>query len=122
MELSTSAKQQILSSNILTKEELEEYETLSAIEEDDRTKEENLSLGLLCSKILGSDKAPTKTNILPWFPDEWIYQSGPSEIIGIPGGMPCPWCDADMKEKDHKYIAVCDRNDKHVVKWLPWGG
>mgnify|MGYP001324213141 CR=1 FL=1 len=120
--LDINVKERVLSSGLLTKPELDKYEILVEVPEGTKlSKEQNLRLGFLCSKLLRSDVHPTTDNVLPKH-RKWTSATRERAIVGIPGGLPCPWCDASMTEQGKTYIAVCDRNEKHVVEWLPWGG
>lgn len=79
-----------------------------------------------------SDTDPTLENILPEYvpsegrfgaskPSSWAYEQGAR--AAVPGLSGCPWCDADTKElEERNYIAICVKNPKHIVQWLPWGG
>lgn len=52
----------------------------------------------------------------------------PPIVAKIPGGLGCPLCDCPCHElpTDNRtggsYIAVCEKDETHFVKWLPWGG
>jgi hypothetical protein len=69
---------------------------------------------------------PSMKNILPEF-KEFVKETSielekDGILVTIPGGLPCPWCKFPCKEIDKTKIAVCERNPKHKVKWLPRGG
>lgn len=35
----------------------------------------------------------------------------------------CPWCDGELVETEERnMIVVCDKNNRHVIQWQPWGG
>ena len=90
----------------------------------------------------GTDKEtnPTLENVLPEYREDpldthgnygkaiapfWVEKSVAQEhgvIASVPGGFRCPWCKSVMTEVGTSYVAVCDKNPKHVVEWTPWGG
>jgi hypothetical protein len=43
-------------------------------------------------------------------------------VLQMPGGLPCPWCGAEMEMISDSYVAVCNSHSTHVVVWVPWGG
>lgn len=81
-----------------------------------------------------SESNPTIDNVLPKWKQrkhpKYGWEEGAWEapkhlqlegiMVSLPGGMPCPWCDAKCIEKN--YIAVCTKNPKHKARWVPWGG
>lgn len=76
---------------------------------------------------------PTFDNILDKYkskPEDNMFKAtklkGPFKenqpTVGMPGLFNCPWCDSEMEEIGDTVVAVCKRNAKHKVLWLPWGG
>lgn len=70
------------------------------------------------------EENPTIENVLDdlrQFCVTWKNQKGET-VIGIPGLGNCPWCRSEMTKSENSYKAVCNKNNKHVVCWMPWGG
>src|SRR5687768_17497583 len=60
------------------------------------------------------------STLWPSKPTKWGLEKGAT--IATLGLMPCPWCGARTEEKEKTYIAICVKNPKHIIQWLPWGG
>ena len=71
---------------------------------------------------------PTLENILPEFQSlihtnvhDFYKRQG--AIVSIFGGSRCPWCNEIMEPKETgSMTAICTKNLKHIVQWIPWGG
>lgn len=64
---------------------------------------------------------PTLENVLPEM-KEFIIKQKNDEILGLWGGLPCPWCHSEMFESGQSYLAICSKDSDHKVIWIPWGG
>lgn len=77
---------------------------------------------------------PSIENVLPEFKprldekysrlksaSQWAIREGAR--VSMMGGITvCPWCLGTLNENGQSMIVVCDKNPKHIVQWLYWGG
>lgn len=82
---------------------------------------------------MSSDDFPTLANVLPEYsrvtdmlgaratkPSNEAYALGARAAVW--GGSRCPWCDSKAAYEGHGDVAVCEKNPKHLMEWLPWPG
>lgn len=56
-----------------------------------------------------------------------IDANGTFTVGSVPGLMPCPVCDSNCvgipsTRERSSWLAVCEANETHLVRWTPWGG